>query len=131
LENVKGFQPKFNPIQNGFRIFSPFGITIIRKIMELKNRLVLASSQLLWNILKILGQQRGRISRFSFGFLCSIKSGFPIVILVNHWQNHQWIIWILVYLFFRNCFYIPTLIFCLLIYFQNHVRTKVYVVAFL
>ena len=33
------------------------------------------------------------------------------MILVNHWQSHQWIIWILVYVFLETVFYIPTLIF--------------------
>ena len=33
------------------------------------------------------------------------------MILINHWQSQEWLIWILVYVFLETVFYIPTLIF--------------------
>jgi len=40
-----------------------------------------------------------------------MKTFFPLVILVNNWQDHKVLIWILVYLILETILYIPTLIF--------------------
>lgn len=40
-----------------------------------------------------------------------IKASFPLVILINHWEDHKVLIWILVYLILETILYIPTLIF--------------------
>ncbi|MDN3677555.1 potassium channel family protein [Flavobacterium paronense] len=40
-----------------------------------------------------------------------IKTFFPILILMNHWQDHKILIWLLVYLILETILYIPTLIF--------------------
>jgi hypothetical protein len=36
---------------------------------------------------------------------------FPFLILINDWQNHDYVIWILVFLLLETILYIPTLIF--------------------
>ncbi len=40
-----------------------------------------------------------------------MKTIFPLVILINEWQDHQFVIWLLVYLILETILYIPTLIF--------------------
>jgi len=40
-----------------------------------------------------------------------MKTFFPLVILMNHWQDHKILIWLLVYLILETILYIPTLIF--------------------
>lgn len=40
-----------------------------------------------------------------------MKTIFPLIVLVNHWQDHKILIWILVYLILETILYIPTLIF--------------------
>lgn len=40
-----------------------------------------------------------------------MKTFFPLVILINEWQDHQVVIWLLVYLILETILYIPTLIF--------------------
>ena len=36
---------------------------------------------------------------------------FPFLILINDWQNHDYVIWILIFLLLETVLYIPTLIF--------------------
>ena len=36
---------------------------------------------------------------------------FPFLILINDWQNHDYVIWILIFLLLETILYIPTLIF--------------------
>lgn len=40
-----------------------------------------------------------------------MKTFFPLVILMNDWQDHKILIWLLVYLIIETILYIPTLIF--------------------
>jgi hypothetical protein len=39
------------------------------------------------------------------------KAIFPFLILINDWQNHDYVIWILIFLLLETVLYIPTLIF--------------------
>ncbi len=40
-----------------------------------------------------------------------MKTLFPLIILINEWQDHKFVIWLLVYLILETILYIPTLIF--------------------
>ena len=40
-----------------------------------------------------------------------LKTFFPLLLLMNHWQEHKILIWLLVYLILETILYIPTLIF--------------------
>lgn len=112
----KGVQPKFNPIQKRIQNIQSIWNNDhqedngIEKIV----RLILASSQLLFPgiYIKYWASKKGvEYQDLALDFYVLLKVIFPIVILVNHWQSHQWIIWILVYFFLETVFYIPTLIF--------------------
>jgi hypothetical protein len=77
-------------------------------------RLLLASSQLLFPgiYLKYLARKKGvEYQYLTLDCYILLKVIFPILILVNQWQNYQFVIWILVYIFLETVFYIPTLIF--------------------
>ena len=112
----KGAQPKFNPIRKRIQNIQSIWNNDhqedngIEKIV----RLILASSQLLFPgiYIKYWASKKGvEYQDLALDFYVLLKVIFPIVILVNHWQSHQWIIWILVYVFLETVFYIPTLIF--------------------
>ncbi|QIH37564.1 two pore domain potassium channel family protein [Flavobacterium sp. Sr18] len=112
----KGVQPKFNPIQKRIQNIQSIWNNDhqedngIEKIV----RLILASSQLLFPgiYIKYWASKKGvEYQDLALDFYVLLKVIFPIMILVNHWQSHQWIIWILVYVFLETVFYIPTLIF--------------------
>ncbi|CAM4022087.1 potassium channel family protein [Flavobacterium sinopsychrotolerans] len=112
----KGFQPKFNPIQKRIQNIQSIWNNDhqedngIEKIV----RLMLASSQLLFPgiYIKYWASKKGvEYQDLALDFYVLLKVIFPIVILVNHWQNQEWLIWILVYVFLETVFYIPTLIF--------------------
>lgn len=111
-----GFQPKFNPIQKRIQNIQSIWNNDhqedngIEKIV----RLVLASSQLLFPgiYIKYWASKKGvEYQDLALDFYVLLKVVFPIVILINQWQSHQWLIWILVYVFLETVFYIPTLIF--------------------
>lgn len=112
----KGLQPKFNPIQK--RIQNIHSIwnndhqedNGIEKIV----RLILACSQLLFPGIFIkywAGKKGVEYQDLALDCYVLLKVVFPILILINHWQSQQWIIWILAYVFLETVFYIPTLIF--------------------
>jgi hypothetical protein len=112
----KGFQPKFNPIQKRIQNIQSIWNNDhqedngIEKIV----RLILASSQLLFPgiYIKYWASKKGvEYQDLALDFYVLLKVIFPIVILVNQWQNQEWLIWILVYVFLETVFYIPTLIF--------------------
>lgn len=44
-------------------------------------------------------------------FYILFKVAFPLLIIYNHWQNHSFLIYIMVYLLLETVLYIPTLIF--------------------
>lgn len=112
----KGFQPKFNPIQKRIQNIQSIWNNDhqedngIEKIV----RLILASSQLLFPgiYIKYWASKKGvEYQDLALDFYVLLKVIFPIVILINHWQSQEWLIWILVYVFVETVFYIPTLIF--------------------
>lgn len=112
----KGAQPKFNPIQKRIQNIQSIWNNDhqedngIEKIV----RLILASSQLLFPgiYIKYWASKKGvEYQDLALDFYVLLKVIFPIVILVNQWQNQEWLIWILVYVFLETVFYIPTLIF--------------------
>jgi hypothetical protein len=112
----KGVQPKFNPIQKRIQNIQSIWNNDhqedngIEKIV----RLILASSQLLFPgiYIKYWASKKGvEYQDLALDFYVLLKVIFPIVILVNHWQSQEWLIWILVYVFLETVFYIPTLIF--------------------
>lgn len=112
----KGFQPKFNPIQKRIQNIQSIWNNDhqedngIEKIV----RLILASSQLLFPgiYIKYWASKKGvEYQDLALDFYVLLKVIFPIVILINHWQSQEWLIWILVYVFLETVFYIPTLIF--------------------
>ena len=112
----KGFQPKFNPIQKRIQNIQSIWNNDhqedngIEKIV----RLILASSQLLFPgiYIKYWASKKGvEYQDLALDFYVLLKVIFPIVILINQWQNQEWLIWILVYVFLETVFYIPTLIF--------------------
>lgn len=77
-------------------------------------RLFLSSSQLLFPgvYIKYLAYLRGYEYRdLALDFYVLLKVAFPLVILINHWQNNQYVIWIMIYVLLETVLYIPTLIF--------------------
>ncbi len=77
-------------------------------------RLFLSSSQLLFPgvYIKYLAYLRGYEYRdLALDFYVLLKVAFPLVILMNHWQSNQYVIWIMIYVLLETVLYIPTLIF--------------------
>jgi hypothetical protein len=77
-------------------------------------RLFLSSSQLLFPgvYIKYLAYLRGYEYRdLALDFYVLLKVAFPLVILINHWQSNQYVIWIMIYVLLETVLYIPTLIF--------------------
>lgn len=82
--------------------------------IEKINRLLLSSSQLLFPgiYIKYFAHKKGiEYQDLALDFYVLLKVMFPILILVNHWQHQQWVIWIMIYVLLETLFYIPTLIF--------------------
>lgn len=109
-------QPENNPIQK--RILNIKAIwnndhqddSGIEKIV----RLFLSSSQLFFPgvYIKYLAYLKGYEYRdLALDFYVLFKIIFPLTILLNHWQNYDYLIWIMVYLLLETVLYIPTLIF--------------------
>ncbi|UPT70897.1 MAG: potassium channel family protein [Flavobacterium sp. JAD_PAG50586_2] len=108
--------PKVNPIQK--RILNIRSIwnndhhddNGIEKIF----RLFLSVSQLLFPgiyIKTIAGKIDPIYKDLTMDFYILVKVAFPLFILYNHWQNHSFLIYIMVYLLMETVLYIPTLIF--------------------
>jgi len=110
------FVPKYNPIQK--RIMNIKSIWNndhhedkgIEKIV----RLFLSSSQLLFpgTYIKYLAGKKGyEYQDLAMDAYILLKVTFPLVILMNHWEHNDLIIWIMMYLLLETILYIPTLIF--------------------
>ena len=77
-------------------------------------RLFLASSQLIFLgiYIKTLTYKKGvRYQDLFMDFYILLKVLFPIVILINQWQNNHWALYTMLYLLFETILYVPTLIF--------------------
>lgn len=77
-------------------------------------RLFLSSSQLLFPgvYIKYLAYLKGYQYRdLALDFYILLKIIFPLLILINHWQEYSVVIWIMVYVLLETVLYIPTLIF--------------------
>ena len=77
-------------------------------------RLLLSSSQLLFPgiYIKFLANKKGpQYVDLSLDFYVLLKVMFPILILVNHWQVNNFVIYAMVYVLLETVLYIPTLIF--------------------
>lgn len=77
-------------------------------------RLFLSSSVLLFPgiYIKYLASLKGNeYQDLAIDFYILLKLIFPILILVNDWQNSTLIIWIMIYVLLETILYIPTLIF--------------------
>lgn len=77
-------------------------------------RLFLSSSQLLFPgvYIKYLACLKGYEYRdLALDFYILLKVTFPLLILIYHWQEYSFVIWIMVYVLLETVLYIPTLIF--------------------
>lgn len=77
-------------------------------------RLVLSFSQLLFPgiYIKYLAHKKGiEYQDLALDIYVLLKVAFPLVIIINNWQNNTVIIGIMLYLLLETVFYIPTLIF--------------------
>jgi len=77
-------------------------------------RLFLSSSQLFFPgvYIKYLACLKGYEYRdLALDFYVLLKVIFPLLILIYHWQEHNFVIWIMVYVLLETVLYIPTLIF--------------------
>jgi hypothetical protein len=77
-------------------------------------RLLLSSSQLLFPgvYIKYLANRKGpQYLDLSLDFYVLLKVMFPILILINHWQVYNFVIYGMVYVLLETILYIPTLIF--------------------
>ncbi|MFY7733630.1 MAG: potassium channel family protein [Bacteroidia bacterium] len=77
-------------------------------------RLILSTSQLFFPgiYIKQLASKKGHeYQELYLDLYVVLKVVFPILILINHLQIHQWLIGILVYLLLETVLYVPTLIF--------------------
>lgn len=112
----RDYKPKYNPIQK--RILNMKSIwnndhqddNGIEKIV----RLFLSFSQLLFPgvYIKYLAcKVKYEYQDLAMDFYIIAKMIFPILILKNHWQENQLLIWILTYVLLETVLYIPTLIF--------------------
>ncbi|MDI9257040.1 potassium channel family protein [Flavobacterium sedimenticola] len=110
------YQPQYNPIQR--RILNIRSIwnndhqddNGIEKIF----RLFLSISQLLFPgiYVKTLASKIGYAYKdLAMDIYILLKVTFPLLILINDWQDHKVLLWILVYLIMETILYIPTLIF--------------------
>jgi hypothetical protein len=112
----ENYKPKYNPIER--RILNIRSIwnndhqddNGIEKIF----RLFLSISQLFFPGIYV----KTLASKINFAYKdlamdCYIllKTFFPLLLLMNHWQEHKILIWLLVYLILETILYIPTLIF--------------------
>jgi hypothetical protein len=112
----RDYKPKYNPIQK--RILNIQSIwnndhqddNGIEKIV----RLFLSFSQLLFPgiYIKYLAcKVKYEYQDLSMDIYILLKLAFPVLILKNHWQENEFLIWIMVYVLCETVLYIPTLIF--------------------
>ena len=77
-------------------------------------RLFLSTSQLFFPgvYIKYLACLKGYEYRdLALDFYILLKVTFPLLILIYHWQNYPFVLWIMVYVLLETVLYIPTLIF--------------------
>ena len=77
-------------------------------------RLFLSSSQLLFPgvYIKYMAYSKGFEYRdLILDFYILLKVTFPLLILIYHWQEYSFVIWIMVYVLLETVLYVPTLIF--------------------
>ena len=77
-------------------------------------RLLLSASQLLFPgiYIKYFASKLGyEYKDLAMDFYVLAKVIFPLLILINNWQEHDFVIWILVFILLETILYIPTLIF--------------------
>ena len=77
-------------------------------------RLFLSASQLLFPgiYIKYFASKLGyEYKDLAMDFYVLAKVIFPLLILINNWQEHDFVIWILVFILLETILYIPTLIF--------------------
>lgn len=112
----KNYAPKFNPIQK--RILNIKSIwnndhqddNGIEKIV----RLLLSSSQLMFPgiYIKYYACKIGHeYQDLALDLYVLAKVIFPFLILINGWQNNEYVIWGLIFVLLETILYIPTLIF--------------------
>lgn len=115
-KTIYKYEPKNNPIQK--RISNIKSIwnndhqddNGIEKIV----RLFLSSSQLLFPgvYVKYFACKFGKnYQDIALDFYVLGKVAFPFIILVNSWQKHDFVIYVLIYVLLETVLYIPTLIF--------------------
>jgi hypothetical protein len=99
IQNIKAIWNNNNQDDNG-----------IEKIV----RLFLSTSQLFFPgvYIKYLACLKGYEYRdLALDFYILLKVTFPLLILIYHWQNYPFVLWIMVYVLLETVLYIPTLIF--------------------
>lgn len=112
----QNFKPKYNPIQR--RILNIKAIwnndhqddNGIEKIF----RLFLSISQLFFPgiYIKTVASKIGYAYKdLAMDIYILLKVAYPLLIIMNDWQDHTILIWIMVYLILETILYIPTLIF--------------------
>ena len=115
-KSSNGEQAEFNPIQKRIQNIKSIWNNDhqddngIEKIV----RLFLSSSQLLFPgvYIKYLACLKGYEYRdLALDFYILLKVTFPLSILIYHWQEYSFVVWIMVYVLLETVLYIPTLIF--------------------
>ncbi len=115
-KSSKGKQQKYNPIEKRIQNIKSIWNNDHQDDNGLEKifRLLLSSSQLLFPgiYIKYFSRKKGiEYQDLATDFYILLKVTFPILILVNQWQQYQWVIVLMTYVFLETIFYIPTLIF--------------------
>jgi Ion channel len=115
-KSSNGKQALFNPIEKKIQNIKSIWNNDHHNDIGLEKMvcLVLSSSVLLFPgiYIKFLSRKKG-VEHQDLATDCYIllKVTFPILILINQWQQYQWVVLLMAYLFLETIFYIPTLIF--------------------
>ena len=115
-KTTRGPKSKFNPLEKRFQNIKAIWNNDHEDDNGLEKiiRLLLSSSQLLFPgiYIKYLANKKGvEYEDLALDFYVLLKVCFPLMILINHWQEYRWVVVILIYVFLETVFYIPTLIF--------------------
>jgi hypothetical protein len=115
-KTTRGPKPKFNPLEKRFQNIKAIWNNDHEDDNGLEKivRLFLSSSQLLFPgiYIKYFAHKKGvEYEDLALDFYVLLKVCFPLLILINHWQEYHWVVVILIYVFLETVFYIPTLIF--------------------
>ena len=109
-------EPEFNPIQKRIQNIKAIWNNDhqddngIEKIV----RLFLSSSQLFFPgiyIKYLLFKKGAEYEDLAVDLYVILKVSFPLLILMNHWQNNLFVLGVMVYVMLETILYIPTLIF--------------------